>query len=125
MIDPFQKKYGDVMGVLLFLPALLAETLWSAAILAALGSSVTVMMDLSDSLSIISSACVVIVYTIFGGLYSVAYTDVVQLMLIFVGLWLVVPFALTHENVAPLSHTSSSWVGHFDTRQTGIWIDYL
>ena len=33
MIDPFQKKYGDVMGVLLFLPALLAETLWSAAIL--------------------------------------------------------------------------------------------
>jgi solute carrier family 5 (high affinity choline transporter), member 7 len=38
MIDPFQKKYGKRMGGLLFLPALLGEIFWSAAILSALGS---------------------------------------------------------------------------------------
>ena len=37
MIDPFQRKYGERMGGLLFVPALLGEIFWSAAILSALG----------------------------------------------------------------------------------------
>ena len=43
-------------------------------------------MDLDNTTSIIVSAIVVVVYTLFGGLYSVAYTDVVQLFCIFAGL---------------------------------------
>ena len=43
-------------------------------------------MDIDDKISIIISAIVVVVYTLFGGLYSVAYTDVVQLFCIFIGL---------------------------------------
>jgi high affinity choline transporter 7 len=39
MIDPFQRKYGERMGGLLFIPALLGEIFWSAAILSALGCS--------------------------------------------------------------------------------------
>ena len=37
MLDPLQRKLGKRMGGLLYLPALLGELLWSAAILAALG----------------------------------------------------------------------------------------
>ena len=37
MLDPFQRKYGGRMGGLLYIPALLGEVFWSAAILAALG----------------------------------------------------------------------------------------
>lgn len=37
MLDPFQIKYGSRMGGLLFLPALMGELFWSAAILSALG----------------------------------------------------------------------------------------
>lgn len=37
MLDPFQLKFGDKMGALLFLPALMGEAFWSAAILSALG----------------------------------------------------------------------------------------
>ena len=37
MLDPFQRKYGERMGGLLYIPALLGEVFWSAAILAALG----------------------------------------------------------------------------------------
>ena len=37
MLDPFQKKYGKLMGGLLYFPAFLAELFWSAAILASLG----------------------------------------------------------------------------------------
>ena len=38
MLDPFQRKYGERMGGLLYFPALLGEVFWTAAILAALGA---------------------------------------------------------------------------------------
>jgi Na+(H+)/acetate symporter ActP len=50
------------------------------------GATVSVIVEVDNNVSIIISACVVIVYTLFGGLYSVAYTDVVQLFCIFFGL---------------------------------------
>lgn len=37
MLDPLQQKYGDRMGGLLYLPPLMGEIFWSAAILGALG----------------------------------------------------------------------------------------
>ena len=43
-------------------------------------------MDIDLRLSIIISAAIALLYTLLGGLYSVAYTDVVQLICIFVGL---------------------------------------
>ena len=36
--------------------------------------------------SVILSSCIAVFYTLFGGLYSVAYTDVIQLFCIFIGL---------------------------------------
>ena len=86
MLDPFQENYGSRMGGLLFIPALLGEIFWSAAILAALGATVSVVIGLDRFTSVIVSACIAIFYTLIGGLYSVAYTDVVQLLCIFVGL---------------------------------------
>jgi len=41
MLDPFSQKYGERMGGLLYIPALLGEVFWSAAILAALGKTIT------------------------------------------------------------------------------------
>ena len=37
MLDPFSQKYGTRMAGLLFIAALLAELIWTATILAALG----------------------------------------------------------------------------------------
>lgn len=50
------------------------------------GATLSVILELPDEISIIVSACIAVFYTFFGGLYSVAYTDVVQLFCIFVGL---------------------------------------
>ncbi|KAK8775357.1 hypothetical protein V5799_031298, partial [Amblyomma americanum] len=86
MLDPFQQHFGARMGGLLFLPALCGEVFWSAAILAALGATVEVIVDLGRRDSVIASACIALFYTFTGGLYSVAYTDVVQLVAIFFGL---------------------------------------
>lgn len=43
-------------------------------------------MDININMSVVISALIAIFYTLVGGLYSVAYTDVVQLFCIFVGL---------------------------------------
>lgn len=46
----------------------------------------SVILDFSYTVSIWISAAVAITYTLMGGLYSVAYTDVIQLVLIFISL---------------------------------------
>lgn len=50
------------------------------------GSTLAVILDIDQTVSIIISACIAVLYTLFGGLYSVAYTDVLQLTCMFVGL---------------------------------------
>lgn len=37
MMDPFQKKYGDIMSSVLILPTLVADVLWVARTLVSLG----------------------------------------------------------------------------------------
>ena len=49
--------------------------------------------------SIIVSAVIAVGYTLLGGLISVCYTDVIQIFLIFLGMFLALPFALTNEHV--------------------------
>ncbi|XP_013396451.1 high-affinity choline transporter 1 [Lingula anatina] len=123
MLDPFQRKYGERMGGLLFIPALLGEVFWSAAILSALGATLSVIIELDNTTAVIVSACVAVVYTLFGGLYSVAYTDVIQLMCIVIGLWLSIPFAMTHPSVGNIVETAPKWIGTLPASQSGTYID--
>lgn len=124
MLDPFQDLFGGRMGGLLFIPALCGEVFWSAAILAALGATVSVIIDLDNNTSIIVSACIALFYTLFGGLYSVAYTDVIQLFCIFIGLWLCIPFSLTNSAVGSLSLADNNWIGNVRPALAGQYIDY-
>ncbi|KAI2805083.1 hypothetical protein BLOT_004074 [Blomia tropicalis] len=125
MLDPFQEVLGSRMGGLLFLPALFGEIFWSAAILAALGATVSVIVDMDNDTSIILSAGIALFYTLFGGLYSVAYTDVIQLGCIFVGLWLCIPFSLNHPAVKSMSTEHNDWFGDLPGYQMGQYFDYM
>ncbi|XP_037505715.1 high-affinity choline transporter 1 [Rhipicephalus sanguineus] len=125
MLDPFQQHFGARMGCLLFLPALCGEVFWSAAILAALGATVEVIMDFERTESVVASACIALFYTFTGGLYSVAYTDVIQLLAIFFGLWLSVPFAMFHEAVGPISYPMNDFVGSVEWKDFGTYWDSM
>lgn len=50
------------------------------------GATLSVIVDININMSVVISALIAIFYTLVGGLYSVAYTDVVQLFCIFIGL---------------------------------------
>merc|ERR1719370_1020588 len=128
MIDPFTQKYGK-WGALQALPAAVSEIFWSASILGALGSTLQVILNLDEKVSIIMSAVIALGYTLLGGLISVAYTDVIQIFFIVIGLFLALPFAMTHEAVeniysAKLEDGSTpAWYGAVAPHEWGQWLD--
>lgn len=94
MLDPLEQRFGEKSAALFFLPALVGELFWTAAILSALGSTFGVVLGVDFSTAVIISALIIIVYTSLGGLWAVAMTDVVQLILLILGLIITVPYAL-------------------------------
>lgn len=111
MLDPLEQRYGERVAALFFLPALSGEVFWTAAILSALGSTFGVVLGLDFHTAIIVSALITIAYTALGGLWAVALTDVVQMILLLVGLLLTVPFAL--ETVGGWDFAWSAYVEKF------------
>jgi high affinity choline transporter 7 len=94
MLDLFEDRHGQRMAGALFIPALIGDLFWTAAILSALGTTLSVLFAVDTSVAVVLSATVVILYTAWGGLWSVACSDVLQLGCIIFGLAITVPFAL-------------------------------
>ncbi|MBS1810436.1 MAG: sodium:solute symporter family protein [Acidobacteria bacterium] len=92
LIDPFEARFGKYWAAVLFLPAMLGEVFWSAELLVAIGSTLAVMIGMKLSVAILLSAIVIIAYTMLGGMWSVAYTDAIQLGLVAIGLLVALPF---------------------------------
>src|SRR5262245_10392534 len=94
LIDPFEARFGPTWAAVLFVPAMLGEVIWSGSLLVAIGATFGVILNLDMTTAIWMSATVVTLYTVLGGMWSVAYTDVFQLALIPIGLLAALPFAL-------------------------------
>ncbi len=94
LIDPFQSRYGRGWAAVLFLPAMCGELFWSAELLVAIGATCGTILNIDLTTAIVASAVVVMVYTVIGGMWSVAYTDVFQIALVPIGMLAAIPFAL-------------------------------
>ncbi|XP_039907281.1 high-affinity choline transporter 1-like isoform X1 [Simochromis diagramma] len=129
MMDPFQRKYGKTLTGLLAIIPFISEVMWVPVTLISLGVTLSVFSDLPLSLCIWISAAVAIVYTVLGGLYSVAFTDVIQLSLVFCSLWLCAPFVLASDVYTDLHQTAfnhtfqAPWLGRLEPDDVWIWID--
>ena len=114
LIDPFEARFGKQWAAILFLPALAGELFWSAELLVALGSSFDVLLGMNLTTAILTAAIVTTAYTMLGGMWSVAYTDVVQLGLVAMGLAAALPFAL--DGAGGLEQ---SWLRYAQARPDG------
>ena len=94
MVDPFEARFGKGWAAVLSIPAMLGELFWSAALLGALGSTFGLLLDMHLTGAIIFAAVVVTFYTLVGGMWSVAYTDAFQLLLVPLGLLIALPWVL-------------------------------
>ena len=93
--DFYKHRYGKGVEVLTSVAIVLSYLGWTSAQLTALGLVIHVLsggaVDLNTA--ILMGAGVVVIYTIFGGMWSVAFTDLFQTVIILIGLsavaWLV------------------------------------
>jgi len=128
MLDPFQRRYGEKLGSLMYWPAMLGELLWTSGILAALGTTFGILLGIDFRVAIVISSAMTITYTVRGGLWSIAYTDVAQLAMASVGMFMCVPFVFSH-----FPSLGSVWnayqakfpdsCGIMPAHQHGLWLD--
>jgi len=111
LVDPFEARFGRRWAAVLSVPAMAAEVFWSAELLVALGATLGVISGVDLTTAILVSAAVVTVYTMIGGMWSVAYTDAVQLGMVVVGLLAALPFVL--DAVGGLGH---AWAAYESAR---------
>ncbi len=114
LIDPFEARFGKRWAAVLFLPALASELFWSAELLVAIGSTFGVLLGMTLTSAILLSAVVTTAYTVLGGMWSVAYTDVFQLGLVAIGLAAALPFVL--DGAGGLQH---AWMTYVAARPDG------
>ena len=93
--DYFKKRYGSNVELILSLVIIASYLGWIAAQLTALGVVFNVLSDgsISTTQGMLIGTVIVLLYTLFGGMWSVALTDFFQMMIIVVGLvyltWLI------------------------------------
>ncbi len=89
--DYYHLRYGKFVEVITSLGIASSYLGWTSAQLSALGLVINVLFPeyLTLNQSIMVGAAIVTVYTMFGGMWSVALTDVIQTVAIVVGLILV------------------------------------
>jgi solute:Na+ symporter, SSS family len=86
--DFFREKYGRTVEVLVTLCIVVSYLGWVAAQIKALGLVFNVVSDgaISQDVGMIIGASSVLIYTLFGGMWSVAITDFVQMIVIVIGM---------------------------------------
>ncbi len=119
--DFYKKRYGKGVEVLTSLAVTLSYLGWTSAQLTALGIVFNSLSQGAISLDqgILIGAVIVLVYTTFGGMWSVALTDLFQSVVIVVGLIYVAVLAsgMAGGFGAVVSHASSA--GKFQFWPTG------
>jgi high affinity choline transporter 7 len=114
LIDPLEARFGRSWAAVLFLPAVAGELFWSAELLVALASTFGVLLGMPMTTAILLSAVVTTAYTVIGGMWSVAYTDIFQLALVAIGLTAALPYVL--GSVGGLQH---AWTVYVASRPDG------
>ncbi len=89
--DFYKQRYGKPVEVLTSVSIVISYLGWTSAQMTALGLVIHVLTGGAVELdqAIMAGAAVVMIYTIFGGMWSVAFTDLFQTVVILIGLTLV------------------------------------
>lgn len=89
--DFYKQRYGKSVEVLTSVAIVLSYLGWTSAQMTALGLVIHVLSGgaIEFNHAILIGAGVVLIYTVFGGMWSVAFTDLFQTVVILIGLSLV------------------------------------
>ncbi|MFT5501156.1 MAG: SSS family solute:Na+ symporter [Woeseiaceae bacterium] len=122
-----EQKYDRRAGLLAACGLLIAYVGWTAAQFVAFGFILNTFTGIDTEFGIYLGAAIVLTYTAFGGMWAVALTDFVQMIIIVAGILILFPLALNdiggwsaftaalpeHSfSMIPVEHTTDSWLNY-------------
>jgi SSS family transporter len=84
--DFMEQRFGTVAAMAITAVQLFANILWVGAMLVAFGLIAEQLTGLPMEAGIVAGALVIFIYTAIGGMWAVAMTDFVQMIIVFAGL---------------------------------------
>jgi SSS family transporter len=84
--DFMEQRYGRAAAIAITVTALFSNIMWVGGMLVAFGTIFEALAGVPLMIGIVSGAIVIFVYTAIGGMWAVALTDFVQMLIILVGL---------------------------------------
>ena len=127
-IDFLDNRYGKTAATIAAIGSISSNIGWTGALLVAFGYVFESLTGVPMEWGIMGGAAVVLVYTVAGGMWAVALTDFVQMVVIAVGLVMLLVVVLIDvggwENIAtqlpddtfrmiPEEHSASVWLNYF------------
>ena len=85
-IDFFENRYGKTAATIAAIGSISSNIGWTGALLVAFGFVFQTLTGVPIEMGIIGGAIVVFIYTVAGGMWAVALTDFVQMVVIAIGL---------------------------------------
>jgi SSS family transporter len=127
-IDFFENRYGKTAATIAAVGAIFADIGWTGAMLVAFGYIFETLTGVPLEIGIIGGAVVVFIYTVAGGMWAVALTDFVQLIIIVVGLVLLLVVVLVDVggwgNIGP--HLPEGTFRMIPAENTSeVWLNYI
>ncbi len=125
--DFYRKRYDSKIEVLTSTCVVVSYLGWTSAQLTALGLVIWILSAGSITLTqgILIGAAIVLVYTVFGGMWSIAFTDMLQAVVIVVGLIIVAVFVGDLAGGAGKVISQASADGKFQFWPTGGLAEWL
>ncbi len=121
--DLFRRRFSpgaEKLAAIIMIPSSLV---WAGAQIRAFGNIIHVTTDFEVMTAISVAACVVVVYTMFGGLLADAYNDLIQGIAIIIGLLILLTVMVVDLGgiSAALSHVKPSSLDFFQSEETN-WL---
>ncbi len=132
-IEFFELRYGKFAGVFGALTDILSGTIWLGGVLFTFGVLLESLTGLPAAAGILGGLVVIVVYTMIGGMWAVALTDFLQVVILTVGLvvlsiivlddvggWAGIAAQLPDDAIRffPIEHTYKTWIEYIHVCQT-------
>jgi SSS family transporter len=126
--DFMEQRFGKIASVAITITTVVSNIMWVAGTLVSFGVIFDSLTNIAFENGIIFGAIVVFAYTMLGGMWAVALTDFVQMIIIIAGLIILMTVVLidvggwgaiaphlpeTTFRMLPLEHTGEEWLNYF------------
>jgi SSS family solute:Na+ symporter len=127
-VELFTIRFGPTAATIAAIGSIVSSTGWTAAMLVAFGSVFESLTGIPMTVGVIGGSVVILLYTSVGGMWAVALTDFVQMVIIAIGLvllltvvlidvggWSVVSAQLPEHTfrMVPLENSPEHWLNYF------------